>query len=91
MTSQNIRFPRWALLPAAAALAAGMAMVAAPAAGADNDPSCSSSGSGTLCQKQGHSSLHARPAMPRGQSSLFDPGYLPGYGRGPMVPIWAYD
>lgn len=91
MRTPNSTLRHWMLVPATAAVAAGIALVAAPSAGADNDPSCRASGVGTVCQKQGHASLHARPAMPRGQSSLMDPSYMPGYGRGPMIPMWAYD
>lgn len=82
----------WMLVPVGAAIAAAMTLAAAPTAGADtNEPACRASGTGTMCQKQGHSSLHARPVMPTGQSSLMDEAYMPGYGRGPAIPVWAYD
>ena len=83
---------RWILAPVTAAVAVGIGLLAAPSAGADtNEPSCRTSGPGTLCQKQGHSALHARPVMPTGQSSLLDGAWMPGYGRGPSIPFWAYD
>lgn len=79
-------------MPASTVAALAIGLLAAPSAGAEsNQPSCRASGSGTVCNKQGHSSLHSKPVMPTGQSQLMHPGWLPGYGRGPVVPVWAYD
>lgn len=71
---------------------AAAAVVAAPAAAASSNPSsCQERGGARMCQKQGHSSLHAKPT-PRGTSGqLFNSAWLPGYGRGHLPPLIALD
>lgn len=75
-----------------AAIGAAAAIATAPTAGATSNPStCRESGAAKVCQKQGHSSLHAKP-VPRGTSGqLFSSAWLPGYGRGHLPPLIALD
>ena len=71
--------------PLLAAVAAG-AVALAPTAGATSNPStCRESGAAKVCQKQGHSSLHAKPT-PRNAGGPFSSAWLPGYGKGPALP-----
>lgn len=74
------------------ATAAAAAIATAPAAAASANPAdCRESGGARVCQKQGHSALHAKPT-PRGTSgALFSSPWLPGYGRGHLPPLIALD
>lgn len=64
------------LAPVVAAAAAATALAAAPVAGATSNPSeCRQGTSHTLCQKQGHASLQAEPAI---RAPLRQP-----------IPVWA--
>jgi hypothetical protein len=72
-------------------LVAAAVIVTAPTAGAEpGDMQCGKRGAASKCQKPGHSSLHSEPAtqplMPTGQG-LMRPGWMPGYGRGPTLPV----
>ncbi len=79
-----------ALLVAAAATA--FALLAAPAAAAEsNTVTCRDSGTATVCQKQGHSSLQASPTVRNPSGALFSSPWLPGYGRGHLPPLLAMD
>lgn len=65
------------------------AVATAPAAGAT--VACRDGGGARVCQKPGHSSMHAKPT-PRGTSGdLFSSAWLPGYGRGHLPPLIALD
>ncbi len=80
----------FASLMAAAAAAAAIAV--APAAAANANPSnCRESGGARVCQKQGHSSLHAKPTPRNPNGSLFSSAWLPGYGKGILPPLIALD
>lgn len=72
--------------------AAAVALAAAPVAGASSNPvGCRESGGAKVCQKQGHSSLHAKPTPRTPNGSLFSSPWLPGYGRGQLPPFLALD
>lgn len=80
----------FASLIAAAATAAAIAT--APAAAANANPSnCRESGGARVCQKQGHSSLHAKPTPRNPNGTLFSSPWLPGYGKGILPPLIALD
>ncbi|MCW1957678.1 MAG: hypothetical protein KIH64_003850 [Mycobacterium sp.] len=75
-----------------APVAAAAAIATAPAAGASSNPSsCRESGGARVCQKQGHSSLHAKPTPRTPNGSLFSSPWLPGYGKGILPPLIALD
>jgi hypothetical protein len=77
------------LAPLFAALAAG-AIALAPAAGATSNPvGCRESGAAKVCQKQGHSSLHAKPTPRNPNGTLNSSAWLPGYGKGILPPMIA--
>ena len=79
------------IAPLLAAVAAG-AVLLAPTAGATSNPvGCRESGGARVCQKQGHSSLHAKPTPRNPNGSLFSSAWLPGYGRGHLPPMIALD
>jgi hypothetical protein len=71
-------------------IAAGAALAAAPVAGAA-EPTCRQTGGSTMCQKPGHTSLHAEPTVRGTSGSLFGSSWLPGYGRGQLPPLLALD
>jgi hypothetical protein len=74
------------------ALAAAVAIATAPVAAASANPTgCRESGGARVCQKQGHSSLHAKPEVRIPNGSLFSSAWLPGYGRGHLPPLIALD
>ncbi len=76
--------------PIVAAVAMAAALLAAPVANANsNQTNCRDNGQYKVCQRQGHSSLHAKPEVRYGQGGLFSSPWLPGYGRGPMPPNLA--
>jgi len=74
-----------------ALLIAAVAAVTAPVAGADPDGTkCGKRGGSSVCQRPGHSSLHTEPApLPSFPSAngLMQPGWMPGYGRGQVLPV----
>ncbi len=75
-----------------AAAAAAAAIATAPAAGANANPSnCRESGGARVCQKQGHSSLHAKPTPRNPNGTLCSSPWRPGYGRGIRPPLIALD
>ena len=77
------------LAPLLAAVATG-AIALAPAAGATSNPvGCRESGAAKVCQKQGHSSLHAKPTPRSPNGTLNSSAWLPGYGRGILPPMIA--
>jgi hypothetical protein len=88
-TSTAIRKTLASLIATAAAAAA---IATAPAAGATSNPSnCRESGGARVCQKQGHSSLHAKPTPRNPNGTLFSSAWLPGYGKGILPPLIALD
>ena len=73
-------------------LAVATAIALAPVAGASSNPvDCRQSGGGTVCQKRGHASLNAEPAVRRPRGGLFGSAWMPGYGRGQLPPLLALD
>lgn len=44
-----------------------------------------------MCQRPGHSALHAKPTPRNPNGSLFSSAWLPGYGRGHLPPLIALD
>lgn len=84
----NIRYRH--LIPVAA-LSIAAAIAAAPAAGASSDTGCRQSGTSTLCQKPGHSSMYAKPQLTTPSGGLFGSPWLPGYGQGLLPPLLALD
>lgn len=74
----------------AVVIAAGTALATAPIAGAA-ETSCRQTGGSTMCQKPGHTSLHAEPTIRGTTGSLFGSAWLPGYGRGQLPPMLALD
>ena len=79
------------LVPLFAAVAAG-AIALAPTAGATSNPAgCRESGAARVCQKQGHSSLHAKPTTRAHSGALMGRAWLPGYGYGHLPPMIALD
>jgi hypothetical protein len=78
----RIRFRHLAPLIAAGAAAATIA-VAPPAGAIANTTQCNDKGSASVCQRQGHSSIHVSPP-PRANNQF---GFRPGFG--PMNPLWA--
>jgi hypothetical protein len=86
-----VRFLAPLLAPLFAAAAAG-AIALAPTAGATSNPvGCRESGGAKMCQKQGHSSLHAKPTPRNPNGTLFSSPWLPGYGKGILPPMIALD
>ncbi len=79
------------LAPLLAAVAAGAVALAPPAAATENPMGCRESGAARVCQKQGHSSLHAKPTPRNPNGSLFSSPWLPGYGKGILPPLIALD
>ena len=78
--------------PIVATVAMAAALLAAPLAGANsNQTNCRESGGARVCQKQGHTSLHAKPEVRSGSGQLFSSPWLPGYGRGHLPPLLALD
>lgn len=77
----RIRFRHFAPLIAAGAMAAAVA-VAPPAAAISNTTSCQEKGAASVCQRQGHSSIHVSPPTRATQPFGF------GVGFGPMNPLW---
>ena len=78
--------------PIVAAVAMAAALLAAPVANAtSNQTNCRESGAAQICQRQGHSSLNAKPEVRSGSGQLFSNPWLPGYGRGHLPPILALD
>ena len=77
--------------PLLTAVAVG-AIALAPVAGATSNPvGCRESGGAKVCQKQGHSSMHAKPAPRNPNGTLFSSPWLPGYGKGMLPPMIAMD
>lgn len=73
------------------AAAVGSAVLA-PTAGATSNPvGCRESGAAKVCQKQGHSSLHAKPTPRTPNGTLRSNAWLPGYGMGILPPMIALD
>lgn len=71
-----------------AAAVATASIALAPVAGAtSNEVGCRQTGSATVCQKQGHASLQAKPTVRTPVGSA----WLPGYGRGLLPPLLAFD
>lgn len=79
------------LAPLIAAVAAGAVALAPTAAASSNPAGCRESGGARVCQKQGHSSLHAKPTPRNPNGGLFSNAWLPGYGRGILPPLIALD
>jgi hypothetical protein len=79
------------IAPLIAAAAAGSIVLAPTAAATSNPAGCRESGSARVCQKQGHASLHAKPTPRSANGSLFSSAWLPGYGRGHLPPMIAFD
>lgn len=75
------------IAPVVAALAAGSLALAAPAEAVK----CRDGGGARVCQKPGHSSMHAKPTPRTPNGSLFSSAWLPGYGRGHLPPLIALD
>ena len=76
----------------AAFVAAASVVATAPVAGASSNPSsCRESGGARVCQKQGHTSLHAKPTPRNPNGTLFSSPWLPGYGKGMLPPLIALD
>lgn len=68
------------------------AVTAAPSAAAVSNPiGCRDHGSATVCQKQGHATLRAKPEVRTPSGSLWSSPWLPGYGRGHLPPLLALD
>lgn len=76
------------LAPLVAAAATAVAVISAPAAEAVR---CRDSGGAKVCQRPGHSSMHAKPTPRNPNGSLFSNAWLPGYGRGHLPPLLALD
>lgn len=76
-----------AKVPVVASLVVTLALICAPAAGADPDGTkCGKRGGGASgCQRPGHSSLHTEPkTVPNTPpAGLMRPAWMPGYGVGP--------
>lgn len=71
------------LAPLVAAGAAAATIAVAPPAGAIvNTTQCNDKGAASVCQRQGHSSIHTTP--PRVNRPF---GFQMGFG--PMNPLWA--
>lgn len=83
------------MLAAASAVALAppvLAVALAPPATASSNPvNCRDSGAAKVCNKTGHSSLHAEPTVRQPQGQLFSNAWLPGYGRGHLPPLLALD
>lgn len=77
-----IRFRHVAPLIAAGAAATAIAF-APPASAIANTTTCNDKGSASVCQRQGHSSIHTSPP-PRANQPF---GFRMGFG--PMNPLWA--
>ena len=78
-------------LAAAVAAGAAAAVLAAPAGATSNPVNCRDSGAASICQKQGHASLRAKPTVRPPMGSLFSSPWLPGYGKGHLPPLIALD
>lgn len=89
--TNTVRLRRAALIPVLAALLVSSIAVAPAAAATSNPVNCREGGGARVCQKQGHSSLHAKPQIRQPAGGLFHPAWLPGFGRGPMPPLLALD
>lgn len=79
------------IAPLVAAAAAGSIALAPAASASENPASCRESGAARVCQKQGHSSLHAKPTPRNPNGTLFSSPWLPGYGKGILPPLIALD
>lgn len=79
------------LAPLLAVAAAGAVALAPTAAATSNPVGCRESGAAKICQKQGHSSLHAKPTPRNPNGTLFSNAWLPGYGKGLLPPLIALD
>jgi hypothetical protein len=76
------RFRFLAPLIAAGAAATAIA-VAPPAAAIANTTACTDKGAASVCQRQGHSSIHVSPPARANQPFGFR------FGFGQMNPMWA--
>ncbi len=90
MTTTTHTRPLVASLIAAVAAATAIA-TAAPAAASANPSTCRQSGGAHVCQKQGHSSMTAKPTVRGNFNGVFASPWLPGYGRGHLPPLLALD
>lgn len=81
---------RKSLAAVVAAVAAAAAIATAPAAAASS-PSCRDGGGARVCQKPGHSSMHAKPTTRAHSGALMGRAWLPGYGYGHLPPLIALD
>lgn len=89
-TTPNPKSTRF--IAALVAAAAAAAIAGAPVAAATSNPAnCRESGAAKVCQKQGHSSLHAKPVPRNPNGTLFSSPWLPGYGKGLLPPLLALD
>ena len=79
------------IAPLIAAAAACAVALAPAAAAAPNPVGCRESGGAKVCQKQGHTSLHAKPTPRNPNGTLFSSPWLPGYGKGILPPLLALD
>ncbi|MGY4710531.1 hypothetical protein ACXDF8_13395 [Mycolicibacterium sp. CBM1] len=77
----KIRLRHLAPLIAAGAAATAIA-VAPPAAAISNTTTCNEKGAASVCQRQGHSSIHVSPPVRPNQPFGF------GTGFGPINPLW---
>jgi hypothetical protein len=68
--------------PLVVAVAAALAITTAPSASASTNAQCRESGGARLCQRPGHSSLHAEPRLSNPSGSMFHGAWMPGFGRG---------
>lgn len=73
-----------------AAAAAAAAIATAPAASAST-VTCRDGGGARVCQKPGHSALHAKPTTRAHSGALLGRAWLPGYGYGHLPPMIALD
>lgn len=55
-----------------------------------NPTSCREAGGARMCGRQGHTSLHAEPTV-RAPQGMFGAAWLPGFGRGNVPPLFAFD
>lgn len=66
------------------AVAGAVAVIAAAGTASADPPRCGERGGAHICQKPGHVSLHSEPPTYGGMPSargLFDPSWMPGFGR----------
>ena len=73
-----------------AAVGTAAALLMAPAAAAST-VSCRDGGGARVCQKPGHTSLHAKPTTRAHSGALMGRAWLPGYGYGHLPPMIALD